>query len=591
MNVFCRILTVGLALGAGSVGAHGAQIPVTTTADVMAEDGLCALREAVRSAVEDLAVGNCPAGVPGELDQVLLGPGVHALALGGPGNDTGLSGDLDVYGATSVRIAGAGAGVTAIDAAGIDRALHVQAGATLVVEDLAVRGGDPGAEASGIGAPAGAILNAGTLTLRRVVLEGNQAGDGPRTVGDGGTGGLGGALYSFGPVLTIADAVFRANRAGDGGRGVTALGGDGGQGGSGGAIVVQAGTAQISGSTFDSNASGAGGSGGAGVPGLVPAGTGGNGGSAGAVWVTGSGGADIVNSTFTGNRAGAAGDGGTPVPGGVGAVARAGSGEATIRFSTFSGNLRAPGSTLGNGLNSVSVSGSVLGDPAPECSSGGAPAGGPANVTGGDASCTGPRVDGDLVLGALGDNGGPTPTHAPGAGSAAIDAIPAALCIATDQRALPRPALAACDAGALEVQPPPPVVLPASPGGAVAAGPRVRSLRVRPAAFVARRGAARITFRLDAAAQVTLTVRRLVSGRRVGRLCARPRADLRRLRPCTRRVPRYGRIEVAGTTGLNGIGFAGGIGGRALPPGRYELVARIPGGGPPAVRAFRILRP
>jgi hypothetical protein len=64
-----------------------------------------------------------------------------------------------------------------------------------------------------------------------------------------------------------------------------------------------------------------------------------------------------------------------------------------------------------------------------------------------------------LKLGPLQDNGGPTMTHALGAGSVAIDRIlpycvdPDGAAVATDQRGEPRPAGAGCDVGAFEVQP------------------------------------------------------------------------------------------------------------------------------------------
>ena len=52
----------------------------------------------------------------------------------------------------------------------------------------------------------------------------------------------------------------------------------------------------------------------------------------------------------------------------------------------------------------------------------------------------------------LADNGGPTPTMAPGAASDAIDFVPDASCVdAVDQRGAPRPEGAGCDAGAFEV--------------------------------------------------------------------------------------------------------------------------------------------
>lgn len=67
------------------------------------------------------------------------------------------------------------------------------------------------------------------------------------------------------------------------------------------------------------------------------------------------------------------------------------------------------------------------------------------------------RLGVDPLLGPLGDNGGPTPTHAPSQFSPAIDGgapegcrDPAGRVIAIDQRGLPRVVGAACDIGAVE---------------------------------------------------------------------------------------------------------------------------------------------
>jgi len=64
-----------------------------------------------------------------------------------------------------------------------------------------------------------------------------------------------------------------------------------------------------------------------------------------------------------------------------------------------------------------------------------------------------------LNLGPLQDNGGPTQTHALGAGSVAIDQIPLDACLdadgellTTDQRGIERPQGDACDVGAVEMQ-------------------------------------------------------------------------------------------------------------------------------------------
>jgi|GEM_PF-905862 len=55
-----------------------------------------------------------------------------------------------------------------------------------------------------------------------------------------------------------------------------------------------------------------------------------------------------------------------------------------------------------------------------------------------------------LALGALADNGGPTPTILPGAGSLAIDRASTPQCLPTDQRGYARPGGARCDIGAVE---------------------------------------------------------------------------------------------------------------------------------------------
>jgi hypothetical protein len=57
---------------------------------------------------------------------------------------------------------------------------------------------------------------------------------------------------------------------------------------------------------------------------------------------------------------------------------------------------------------------------------------------------------GDPLLGSLADNGGFTPTHALGAGSAALGAGDVAFCLASDQRGVARTQPGTCDLGAIE---------------------------------------------------------------------------------------------------------------------------------------------
>jgi CSLREA domain-containing protein len=82
-----------------------------------------------------------------------------------------------------------------------------------------------------------------------------------------------------------------------------------------------------------------------------------------------------------------------------------------------------------------------------------------------DSSCGFTVVAANLGLGPLADNGGPTRTHLPLAGSPLIDAGATPDCSAADQRGVPRPqdgdgvAGAACDLGAVEVPEPGAAVL------------------------------------------------------------------------------------------------------------------------------------
>lgn len=80
-----------------------------------------------------------------------------------------------------------------------------------------------------------------------------------------------------------------------------------------------------------------------------------------------------------------------------------------------------------------------------------------------DATCPGvlPAASAQIALGALAENGGPTPTRALLAGSVARDVVAAGEChdfsdearaIDTDQRGEPRPKGPACDAGAFEAE-------------------------------------------------------------------------------------------------------------------------------------------
>ncbi|RMF02813.1 MAG: CSLREA domain-containing protein, partial [Chloroflexi bacterium] len=139
-------------------------LPVNTFTDDISTNGNCTLREAIIAANENRIVDACPTGVPGP-DVITLTAGLYSLGLPGTGEDAGYTGDLDVT--EALTIVGAGSGLTAIDAGGLDRVFNIFSGPVELVGLTLQNGGnvDNG----------GGIFNTGTLKLTDVVITGNLA--------------------------------------------------------------------------------------------------------------------------------------------------------------------------------------------------------------------------------------------------------------------------------------------------------------------------------------------------------------------------------------------------------------------------------
>jgi hypothetical protein len=313
-----------------------------------------------------------------------------------------------------------GEGNLTIDAGGEHLVVKVERFAETELRGVTVTGGQ-----EELGGPCCAgILNYGTLTLVNTTVSGNRARNGG-----------GGIVNEFG-TLTLIDSTVSNNHAGDSGGGVlnhgsgtltlinstvsgnTARGGGGivndgaltlldstvsgnNAMGNGGGISKCNGTLTVTNSTVSSNSAAL---------------------KGGAIF-TFCGDADttLTNATLAGNTAGLGGNGISNDPFGVGAVA--------LRNSLVDGDCE--GSLLSNGYN-LESSGDTCGfDQGTD----------QVNVTGGQ-----------LKLGPLADNGGPTETHALLPGSVAIHVIPADMCeVDEDQRGEPRDSM--CDVGAFEVRP------------------------------------------------------------------------------------------------------------------------------------------
>ena len=470
-----------------------AVIAVTTTADSLAADAACSLREAIINANDDAATHpDCAAGTG--VDTIDVPGGTYALTLGGTLDDSAATGDLDLgdplFGGQTVTIDGVGPTPTIIDATALgDRVFHVHLFNTATISDITIKGGvatDDGI-ALGTGKGGGIFNDLGTLTLVRTVIEGNTA------VGDFGFGdGQGGGLYdSLGPATTIIDSTITGNSAiggvdfsgttgnGQGGgiyalgttgsisgsmiSGNTALGGttlspgfvpgQGGLGEGGGIYSLGSSWSMISGNTISGNFA---------IGGTADPFSGTDGGAARGAGIYSGGLWTAENLTISGNSA-AGGAGDAP---GVSGVAEgggwfAGGGTAatishlTIAFNDATGG---PGSTGEAGGMFADPGGTVFAGStiiAKNTASGVSPdvlggfvsldfnligdGTGSAGFTGGSDQVGTGGSPIDPLLGPLTSNGGPTETHALLTGSTAIDMADPITFPAKDQRGVNRP--------------------------------------------------------------------------------------------------------------------------------------------------------
>jgi Putative pectate lyase-like adhesive domain/Bacterial Ig domain/PKD domain len=327
---------------------------------------------------------------------------------------------------TPVTVNGNGHTITQTCAS--QRVLEQAGSGALTFDGVTITGGTAPAAANGGGirAPGG-----GTVTLTNSTVRNNSAGGNGggvaaagavtvtnSTISSNGASGNGGGIGANGPV-TVTNSAIRDN-------GVAGTGGAIAQG-TGGAVTIRNST--ISGNTSFSTF------------------------SAGAVAGTVGGALTVTNSTITRNTYGANG------------------------FAMSAGTVRFVYVRLGTGGSLTSFGSVVAG-----CVLSGTPTTSNGFNFSYDSSCgftnaaQGDHQNaGDPGLGALADNGGPTQTRLPQAGSPLTDAIPVGSCqadgasgIAADQRGMTRPQGAGCDIGAVDVeaQPPsnhPPVVHAAAP--------------------------------------------------------------------------------------------------------------------------------
>ncbi|MGB0386195.1 MAG: choice-of-anchor Q domain-containing protein [Ardenticatenaceae bacterium] len=311
---------------------RSATITVNSTADVVADDGLCTLREAITAANRDTASGllsgECAAG--SGHDTIVLSGVSYPLALAGPNEEENATGDLDFRSHVTIEVT---SGMATIDGNRLDRVLHVHPDGAVSIGRVVITGGktpdglngaDGAAGAAGAsGDHGGGLYNAGLLSMsestignNRTGLGGNGGNSSTSNGGEGGSGGFGGAIYNTG-TLTLTTPLIQDNRTGIGGQGGNGgnegRGGNGGSSGHGGAIYNAAsGQLTLIDSTIERNSTG--------NSALARRGTnggrGGDGGYGGAIYNEGT--LAMSRSAISHNRTSSGGPGGSGTNGGDG---------------------------------------------------------------------------------------------------------------------------------------------------------------------------------------------------------------------------------------------------------------------------------
>lgn len=227
----CLLLSVLI----GALTPANAALIVTTTADSVANDGNCSLREAITAANTNLASGaangECGTGQPPPFDRIELPAGSFRLDRTGAIDDTNAAGDLDIR-RSGIQIVGAGADVTEIRGDRKERVIDIGAGlpppaagaAPVLLQALSLRNGDDAAGGGIRTAPGwpltvdgcgiannsaghgGGIAAAGPLTLQATMFHANTA--------SAATGPGGGALhYSGAAQAQVRNVTFNANES------------------------------------------------------------------------------------------------------------------------------------------------------------------------------------------------------------------------------------------------------------------------------------------------------------------------------------------------------------------------------------------
>ncbi|MEM9595791.1 MAG: CSLREA domain-containing protein [Acidobacteriota bacterium] len=196
--VFSFCLAFPVLLLCFAAPSQGARIVATSTADQLANDTRCTLREAIESANQDQALFGCTAGSGPDLIELNFTNPVVLTRAGG-NEDDNQTGDFDITEDLTIRPLFLNNVVT-IDAAGLDRVFDLFGGADLTLQNLRITGGVV------IPFGGGVFVRQASSTLRLIDAQ----------VVDNEASLFGGGVYGTGPVFLEGTSV-ESNRAAVGG--------------------------------------------------------------------------------------------------------------------------------------------------------------------------------------------------------------------------------------------------------------------------------------------------------------------------------------------------------------------------------------
>jgi CSLREA domain-containing protein len=468
------IAIAGLAIFPAAAGAT--TYNVNTTADGFLGDGKCGLREAIEAANENQKQSGCPKG-ESKRDVIVLKGTTYSLTVPTTNENVNANGDLDLNVGGPITVRGVGSDISEITTGLADRVFDLNnLSSSLRLEKVQVNSGDV-TSYGGFDGFGGTIRSIGRLTIDRAQVNNGDADSGGAVysgtalnisrsrfsgndaIQSGGTlfftadatikraainssdagGGTadaaGGALYMASGEATISDSSIRGSSA-DG-----ATNADG----YGGAVFVDGGTFRLIRSEISNNG--------------VTATTNGDDELGAGLYLDGGTTATVINTTLFGNQAAAP-------DGAAGAIYNGGTLE--VQHSTLYDNFAA---SFGDQLyttGTTTIGRSIVnGDNTDDPCSGATFVSDGFNVAEfDDPSCNwGPSdaEDGNITMGSLQENGGPTQTLAFNPGASGIDFVPKGECRtitkSRDQRGFVRPNTKKvngkrkpqpCDSGAFE---------------------------------------------------------------------------------------------------------------------------------------------